>query len=133
MHRRTGQPELVEAWLPEKMGQNQKLEAITGAVDWERLGHVVEGVYSAPEGRPSYPPLLMVKVLLLEQWYTLSDPQMEEALGDRLSFRRFVGWAWETRRQTIPPSAGSALPWGRSGARTCSGRSSANWGNRGWW
>ena len=91
MHRRTGQPELVEAWLPEKMGQNQKLEAITGAVDWERLGHVVEGVYSAPEGRPSYPPLLMVKVLLLEQWYTLSDPQMEEALGDRLSFRRFVG------------------------------------------
>ena len=33
----------------------------------------------------------MVKMLLLEQWYNLSDPQMEEALGDRLSFRRFVG------------------------------------------
>ncbi len=33
----------------------------------------------------------MVKVLLLQQWYTLSDPQLEEALGDRLSFRRFVG------------------------------------------
>ena len=28
---------------------------------------------------------------MLEQWYNLSDPQMEEALGDRLSFRRFVG------------------------------------------
>ena len=48
------------------------------------------GVYSACEGRPSYPPLTMVKVLLLEQWYNLSDPQMEEALGDRISFRRFV-------------------------------------------
>ena len=34
---------------------------------------------------------MMVKVLLLEQWYNLSDPQMEEALGDRISFRRFVG------------------------------------------
>ena len=33
----------------------------------------------------------MVKVLLLEQWYNLSDPEMEEALGDRISFRRFVG------------------------------------------
>ena len=43
----------------------------------------------------------MVKVLLLEQWHNLSDPQMsdpqmsdpqmEEALGDRISFRRFVG------------------------------------------
>ena len=27
----------------------------------------------------------------VEQWYNLSDPQMEEALGDRISFRRFVG------------------------------------------
>ena len=27
----------------------------------------------------------------MEQWYNLSDPQMEEALGDRISFRRFVG------------------------------------------
>ena len=34
---------------------------------------------------------MMVKVLLLEQWYNLSDPQMEEALQDRISFRRFVG------------------------------------------
>jgi IS5 family transposase len=33
----------------------------------------------------------MVKALLLEQWYNLSDPEMEEALGDRISFRRFVG------------------------------------------
>ena len=49
------------------------------------------GIYASREGRPSYPPLTMVKVLLLEQWYNLSDPQMEEALGDRLSFRRFVG------------------------------------------
>ena len=34
---------------------------------------------------------MMVKVFLLEQWYVLSDPQMEEALRDRISFRRFVG------------------------------------------
>jgi IS5 family transposase len=33
----------------------------------------------------------LLKVLLLESWYGLSDPAMEEALGDRLSFRRFVG------------------------------------------
>jgi IS5 family transposase len=34
---------------------------------------------------------MMVKALLLQQWYGLSDPGLEEALGDRLSFRRFVG------------------------------------------
>ncbi len=36
-----------------------------------------------------------MKVLLLEGWYGLGDPAMEEALGDRLSFRRFVGLGLE--------------------------------------
>ena len=90
MHR-MGQPSLAESLLPETLGNNQRLERIDDAVDWGRFGGLVTGVYSACEGRPSYPPLTMVKVLLLEQWYNLSDPQMEEALGDRISFRRFVG------------------------------------------
>ncbi len=77
--------------MPEKLGHNERLERIAEAVDWERLGQVVAGIYASGEGRPSYPPLLLVKVLLLEQWYNLSDVQMEETLGDRLSFRRFVG------------------------------------------
>ena len=50
-------------------------------------------VYAAPVGRPSYGPLVLLKCLLLQQWYRLSDPGLEEALSDRLSFRRFVGLA----------------------------------------
>ena len=34
-----------------------------------------------------------LKALLLQQWYDLSDPGLEEALCDRISFRRFVGLA----------------------------------------
>ena len=60
-------------------------------MDWERLGGLVGDIYAAGEGRPSYPPLMMVKVMLLQQWYGASDPQIEEALRDRLSFRWFVG------------------------------------------
>jgi IS5 family transposase len=33
----------------------------------------------------------MVKSLLLARWFNLSDPQLEEQLKDRISFRRFVG------------------------------------------
>ena len=33
----------------------------------------------------------MVKALLIHQWYSLSAPQVEEALADRISFRRFLG------------------------------------------
>ena len=90
-----GQPSLAEVFVGESLGQNARLERIAQAIDWARLGQVVAGIHAAREGRPSYPPLLMVKVLLLEQWYSLSDPQMEEALGDRLSFRRFVGLGLE--------------------------------------
>ena len=91
MHREMGQPSLTESLLPQTLGRNERLERIDEVVDWQRLGRLVNGVYSASEGRPSYPPVMMVKVLLLQQWYNLTDPQMEEALRDRISFRRFVG------------------------------------------
>ena len=42
-------------------------------------------------GAPAYPSLALFKALLLQQWYGLSDPGLEEALADRLSFRRFIG------------------------------------------
>ncbi len=91
MHKEMGHPGLAESLLPEELGQNHRLERISQIVDWDRFEGLVADIYSAREGRPSYPPLTMVKVLLLEQWYNLSDPEMEEALGDRISFRRFVG------------------------------------------
>ena len=91
MHRETGHLGLAESLLPEGLGQNHRLERISQIVDWERFEGLVADIYSAREGSPSYPPLTMVKALLLEQWYNLSDPEMEEALGDRISFRRFVG------------------------------------------
>lgn len=48
---------------------------------------------ATPRGRPSYLPLLMVKLLLLQQWYEASDP----AMGERLSFRRFAGFGLQDR------------------------------------
>ena len=95
MHRMTNRASLVEVLLPAGLGRNDRLDKISNLLDWSALEGMLSGVYAAPKGRPSYPPLLMVKVLLLEQWYNLSDPEMEAALGDRLSFRRFVGLGLE--------------------------------------
>ena len=91
MHRSTHSPELLDAWLPPRVGRNARLERLTQLIDWAPLAALVAGLHAAPVGRPSYPPLLMVKGLLLQQWYQASDPAMEEALWERLSFRRFVG------------------------------------------
>jgi IS5 family transposase len=37
----------------------------------------------------------MFKILLVQQWHTLSDPRAEEAVRDGLSFRRFCGFPLE--------------------------------------
>lgn len=42
-------------------------------------------------GRPPYDAVLMMKVLVLQTLYNLSDEQMEYQIKDRLSFMRFLG------------------------------------------
>lgn len=42
-------------------------------------------------GRPPYPLATMLRIHLLQQWYCLSDPAMEEALIETLTMRRFAG------------------------------------------
>jgi IS5 family transposase len=91
MHRSSGQGDLGQAWLSQDLGHNRRLEKIARVFDWGAIEQLVSGIYAARTGRPSWPPLMMFKALLLQQWYGLSDPGLEEALGDRLSFRRFVG------------------------------------------
>jgi len=34
----------------------------------------------------------MIKILLLQQWYNLSDPQVERKIRDRISFMNFLGY-----------------------------------------
>jgi len=47
-------------------------------------------------GRPGYPVLVLFRALL-QSLYGLSDRELEEALGDRLSFKRFVGLSLKIR------------------------------------
>lgn len=42
-------------------------------------------------GRPPYDAVLMFKILVLREWYALSDEQVEYQIADRLSFQRFLG------------------------------------------
>ena len=95
MHRPPREKSFVETLLPEQVGRNERLERIHAFLDWERLAELVGDIYAARTGRPSYPPLVMVKVMLLQQWYCASDAAMEEMLWDRNSFKLFVGLAIE--------------------------------------
>jgi IS5 family transposase len=84
---------LAEAVLAETAGQNRRLERIANLIDWSAFTPILRRLTANGPGRPPYPALAMFKALLLAQWYQLSDPALEEALADRLSFRRFCGFA----------------------------------------
>lgn len=84
---------LVEAFLDPKLGANRKLERLNALIDWTPLERAAKRVRRGTTGRPPYAPLSMLKALYLQALYDLSDPGLEEALMDRLSFRRFCGFA----------------------------------------
>jgi IS5 family transposase len=63
-------------------------------VPWQALIALIEPHYpktSKKGGRPPYPLATMLRIHLLQQWYSLSDPAMEEALIEVPTMRRFTG------------------------------------------
>lgn len=89
--RNLGQMSLVDRLVGETTPGNAFLDRVSGLLDWEAVEAALLPVRSGTMGAPAYPALMLFKALLLQQWYGLSDPGLEEALGDRLSFRRFCG------------------------------------------
>jgi transposase, IS5 family len=86
---------LAEALVSTKVGRNETLDRLIRDVKWYRFEKLLSRLKPDGAGRPPYDPLLMLKALLLQKWYRLSDAELEEALNDRVSFRRFPGLSLE--------------------------------------
>ena len=75
------------------------LDEMNRVVPWASLVELVTPY--APEGkkgRPPFPVETMLRIHFMQQWFTLSDPAMEEALHDVPLFREFAGLDnWNTR------------------------------------
>ena len=93
--KQTGQLGFVDALVGEKWGANAALERLNGLMKWYRFEKVLGHLRDDGPGRPGYPVLLLFKALLLQALYGLSDRELEDALNDRFSFRRFVGLSLE--------------------------------------
>jgi transposase, IS5 family len=87
------QMSLAEALLDPRMGLRGKLKGLSEVIDWAPLEVLAAGVRSGEVGRKPYPGLAMLKALYLASLYDLSDPALEEALIDRVSFRLFCGFS----------------------------------------
>jgi IS5 family transposase len=63
-------------------------------VPWKALIDLIEPHYpkaGSKGGRPAYPLETMLRIHLMQQWYDLSDPAMEDALIEVPTMRRFAG------------------------------------------
>jgi len=72
-----------------------RLARADSLIDWEAFRPIIAPMYrnKTPRGgRPNVDPVVMVKLLVIQQWYGLSDPELERQVDDRLSFQRFLGY-----------------------------------------
>lgn len=68
----------------------EELDAVHDIINWKQIQKPLASLYQASRGAPSYPPLMLFKILILQAWYGLSDPAMEKQLARDLMFRRFI-------------------------------------------
>lgn len=87
----------ADIWLShtEKKWKHHWLNKVLEKVNFNKFRYRFEKLYDEVNGRPGWDPILLFKCLLLAEWNNLSDRQLEEALNDRISFRKFVGLGWE--------------------------------------
>ena len=71
------------------------MNRIDKAVNWKRIEALLLEHYEigkSKEGADAYPPILLLKCMLLQKWFRIpSDPELENQINDRLSFKKFLG------------------------------------------
>ncbi len=73
----------------------KRMKEINVAVDWKPIQEILIRNYPVGksfEGNEAYPPLILLKCLLLQQWFRIkSDPELETQINDRDSFQDIPG------------------------------------------
>ena len=70
------------------------MEKLDKAIDWSRVDAILMNHYTvgtSGEGADAYRPLLLFKCMLLQKWFHIdSDPELENQINDRWSFKKFL-------------------------------------------
>ena len=70
------------------------MEKINKAVNWQNIEALLLEYYEqgkSAQGADAYPPLTLLKCPLLQKWFHIpSDPELENQINDRISFKKFL-------------------------------------------
>ena len=71
------------------------LVQLNRVIDWDSFTAILLPAYKglAEEGRPPYPPVMILKMLVISYLYGFSERQVEEATNMNLAIKEFVGLA----------------------------------------
>ena len=71
------------------------LERLNKSIEWSLFRSALSSVFAkevkGPGGRPPFDYVMMFKILILQEYFGLSDEQLEFQITDRFSFMRFLG------------------------------------------
>ena len=92
----------AEVSLLKSMEHNRslkRLEKINQVINWSQVEEILMAHYTvgiSSEGADAYSPLMLLKGLLLQKWYQIdSDPELENQINDRISFKKFIGLSFD--------------------------------------
>lgn len=98
---------LVDFALQERYKQvkdlGDRLGDLVTLIEWEPFREIVGDLYAnntEQGGRPNIDVVLMIKLLVLQSMYGLSDPELERQANDKISFLRFLGFPKKIPDQT---------------------------------
>lgn len=83
-----------QVYIERRTRKNTFLRQIDQIINWVPIEKEINKIYTkgfSADGRPSYPGLLLFKMQLLQTWYNLSDPGVEDYVNDSLGAMRFCG------------------------------------------
>jgi len=90
---------LIDYFLNEEYAKverlGDRLAEVDPLINWDAFRLIIAGMYrnkTEKGGRPNIDEVVMIKMLVLQQWYGLSDPELERQVADRISFRKFLGF-----------------------------------------
>lgn len=75
-------------------GLGDRLELMKQQIDWKPFVKIVKEAFDNDTevgGRPNTDEKVVVRCMLLQAWYGLSDPELEFQCNDRISFQNFIG------------------------------------------
>ena len=75
--------------------EKSRLSQISDRIDWSPIPFTLAEMYDNKNergGRPNCDVIPIFKILILQQWYGLSDLEVERQMADRISFMSFLGF-----------------------------------------